>query len=195
VENSLIQEHRYYYSSVTKVASGEFTLTSLTGGNTGAATATSTTQLVDDGRNFLSDGVEVGMLVRNTTVGKTTHVWEVTGFATTGLTSNDTLNVRPLYGTPDDWDNTDTYIINRLIQTYANTDDLFDLIIDKEEDVGTDGAPGSIQNTFVKQLASPFDVVVEVRQGKVILPFSLNQTVGDNSVTVTTVRQEDTIAV
>jgi len=195
-ENSLIEEHRYYYDAVTKVASGEFSLITLTGGNTGTATASSSaTQLVDDGRNFLTDGVQVGMLVRNTTLGKTTHVWEVTGFATTGLTSNDTLLVRALYGTPDDWDSTDTYIINRLIQTYANTDDLFDLILDVEEDTGTDGSPGTESNSFVKQLGADFDVVVEVRQGKVILPFSLNQTIGDSSVTITAVRQEDTIAV
>ena len=194
VETTLLQEHRYYYSSVTKQASGEFTLTALTGGNTGAATATSTTQLVDDGRNFLTDGVLVGMLVRNTTLGKTGHVWEVTGFSTTGLTANDTLEVRPLYGTPDDWDNTDTYIINALIQTYAATDDIFDLILDVEEDTGTDGTPGSEQNTFVKTPAADFDVVINVRNGKIILPFDLNQTISDTTVNVTVVRQPDTIA-
>jgi hypothetical protein len=196
VETALLQEHRYVYSSVTKQASGEFTLKALTGGNTGTATASSsTTQLVEDGRDFLSDGVEIGMLVRNTFGGKTTHVWEVTAFDTTGLTSNDTLIVRALYGTPDDWDVGDTYIINRLIQTYAATDNVFDLILDIEEDIGTDGTPGSATNSFIKLLAADFDVVIEVRQGKVILPFDLNQLVGDNTVTVTVVRQPDTIAV
>lgn len=194
-ENALLQEHRYYYSSVTKQALGEFTLTALTGGNTGTATASSSaTQLVDDGRDFVSDGVLVGMLVRNTTLGKVTHVWEVTAFATTGLTSNDTLIVRALYGTPDDWDSTDTYIINALIQTYDTNDDLFDLVLDVEEQVGTDGTPGSEANSFVKIPAADFDIVVEVRNGKLILPFAVNQTISDNSVTINVVRQPDTIA-
>lgn len=195
VETALLQEHRYYYSSVTKQALGEFTLTALTGGNTGTATASSSaTQLVDDGRDFSSDGVLVGMLVRNTTLGKTAHVWEVTAFATTGLTSNDTLIVRALYGTPDDWDSTDTYIINALIQTYDTNDNIFDLVLDVEETTGTDGTPGSESNSFVKTPAADFDIVVEVRQGKVILPFELNQTISDNSVSINVVRQEDTIA-
>jgi hypothetical protein len=34
-----------------------------------------------------------------------------------------------------------------------------------------------------------------VRQGKVILPFTQNATVGDSGLTVTVVRQDDTIAV
>ena len=34
-----------------------------------------------------------------------------------------------------------------------------------------------------------------VRQGKVILPFELNQTVSDTNVSVTTVRTPDSIAV
>ena len=197
VETTLLQEHRYYYSSVTKILNGVFTLTSLSGGNTGTATASSSaTQLVDDGRNFLTDGVEIGMLVRNTFAGKTTHVWEVTGFAQTGATPNDTLLVRGLYGAFDDWDSGDTYIINRLIQTYATSDNVFDLILDIEEDVGTDGSPGSASNSFVKTASSDFDVVVEVRKGGStgpILPFALNQLVQDNSVSVTAVRQPDTI--
>ena len=63
-----------------------------------------------------------------------------------------------------------------------------------EEDTGTDGTPGSEQNTFVKTPAADFDVVINVRQGKSILAFDLNQTISDNTVNVTVVRQPDTIA-
>ena len=52
----------------------------------------------------------------------------------------------------------------------------------------------SVSNTFTKTLSSNFGVVVNVRQGKVILPFTLNQTQGDGSTTVTVVRQPDNIA-
>jgi len=69
------------------------------------------------------------------------------------------------------------------------------LIIDAEEDVGTDGTPGTISNTLVKTPSSDFDVVVQVRLGKTILPFEQNQTQGDGDTTVTTVRTADTIAV
>lgn len=187
VETTLQEEHHYVYESRTAQALGEFTLKALTGGNTGTATAgSSTTQLVDDGRNFVSDGVEVGMMVRNTTALKTTHVWEVTGFATAGLTSNDTLLLRALYGTPDDFDTSDTYEINLLIQTYANTDDAFDLILDIE------ATTTSASNTFVQ--STLFDVVVNVRQGKVILPFTQNTSVTSAGGSVTVVRQPDTIA-
>jgi hypothetical protein len=192
VENTLQQEHRYYYSSRTTGASGVFTLTAPTAG-TGTVTSASSTQIIDSGALFSTGAtpVEVGMLVRNTFAGKTTHVWEVTGVA------DGTLDVRALYGPLDatqDWDVGDTFEINRTIQAYAVTDDIFDLILDYEEDVGTDGTPGTMSNTFVKAGGS-FGTVVQVRKGKDILPFQLNQTVGQSNVSVTAVRTPDTIAV
>ncbi len=189
VETTLLEEHRYYYDSVTKVSNGEFSLTVPTSA-TGTATSSSSTQLIDTGQSF--DGatpVEVGMMIRNTFGGKTTHVWEVTE-----VVDSETLNVRALYGGADDWDSGDTYIINALIQTYATGDNLFDLILDVEEDIGTDGSPGVEGNTLIKITSSPWDVAATARQGKVILPFEINQAVGDNSVTITVVRQDDTIA-
>jgi hypothetical protein len=189
VETTKVEEHRYYYDSVTKIASGVFSLTVPTS-DSGTVTTNSATQLIDTGQSF--DGatpVEVGMLIRNTFGGKTTHVWEVTE-----VVDSITLNVRALYGGADDWDIGDTYVINKLIQNYATSDDLFDLILDVEEATGTDGTPGSESNQLVKLLAADFDVVAEARQGKVILPFALNQTVGDNTVTMTIVRAADTIA-
>jgi hypothetical protein len=185
------QEHRYVYSSRTTGAGGIFTLKAVTEGS--GVTTGSTTQLIDTTGAFTTNGTEVGMLVRNTFGGKTTHVWEVTA-----IVDANTLDVRALYGPLDatqDWDVSDTYTINTLIQTYDGSDNVFDTILDFEENVGTDGTPGELSNTFVKTPASPFGTVVQVRQGKVILPFTQNQTVGDGATSVTTVRQPDTIAV
>ncbi len=194
VENALLQEHRYEYASRTTGAGGIFTLYVPTS-STGTVTTGSTTQIIDTGQLFSSGGnpVKVGHLVRNTFAGKTTHVWEVTN-----IVSDTILDVRQLYGpggAGQDWDIGDTYEINELIQAYDAADDVFDLIIDAEEDVGTDGAPGSIQNTLVKTPASDFGTVVQVRLGKTILPFEQNQTQGDVNVSVTAVRTPDTVAV
>ncbi|MHA2401440.1 MAG: hypothetical protein ACXADH_00495, partial [Candidatus Kariarchaeaceae archaeon] len=177
------QEHKYEYSSVN-LSTGVFTLAAMD--DDGDVTTASPTQLIDTSADFTSPAVQVGMLVRNTTAGKESHVWEVTNVV--GAT---TLDVSPIYGPGDasqDWDLNDTFQINQVITDYTTSDDAYDLILDVEAS-GT-----SVSNTFTKTLASNFGVVVNVRQGKVILPFTLNQTQGDGSTTVTVVRQPDNIA-
>lgn len=187
VENALLQEHRYHYASRTTGSGGIFTLKD-PDPVTPLISSASTTQLIDTGAGFTTGvPVEVGMLVRNTFGGKTTHVWEVTN-----VVDADTLDVRPLYGPLDatqDWDVSDTYEINKLIQTYDGADDVFDLIMDRE------ATSTSEQNTLVKTPAANFGTVVQVRRGKSILPFEQNQTVSDVNVTVTAVRTPDSIAV
>lgn len=192
VDTGLQEEHHYVYDSRTAGALGEFTLRNVNEG-TGITTASST-QIIDTTATFLTAPVvEVGMLVRNTFAGKTTHVWEVTNVV--GAT---VLDVVALYGPLDatqDWDVGDTYTINALIGDhtipgdYSTADDVFDLILDQE----VTGA--SINNSFVKILSVDFGVVVNVRQGKIILPFTQNQTQGDGNTIVTVVRAPDTIAV
>jgi len=184
VENSLQEEHKYWYSSRTTGASGVFTLKPITPGTADAGT--NSTTLVDAASTFVTEGVEVGMLVQNTTG---TSTYEVTA-----VNSETNLSIRHLYGT-DNITTASAFTINETIQAYAVTDDLFDLIVDAEEDTGTDGVPGSIQNTFVKTPAANFGTVAQVRNGKNILPFELNQTQGDGDTSVTTVRTPDTIAV
>jgi hypothetical protein len=190
VATGVQEEHRYVYSSRTTGALGEFTLKAVSEGT--GVTSTSTTQLIDTSTNFTTNGTEVGMLVRNTTASHLNQVWEITQ-----IVSATTLNVRPLYGSPVDWAVADTYEINRLIgrdhaatpADYGTSDDVFDLILDLEADSTSE------QNTLIKTPAANFGVVVNVRQGKIILPFTQNQTVGDGGLTVTVVRQPDTIAV
>ena len=176
------QEHKYEYSSVN-LSTGVFTLTAVDNA-TGTATngTPSATVLQDSGGGFQGTvPVEVGMLVENTTDG---GVWEVTA-----VTSDTELAVQQIYGTAGgDWTNGDGYRINRVITAYTSSDDAYDLILDVEAS-GT-----SVSNTFTKTTSADFGVVVNVRQGKVILPFTLNQTQGDGSTTVTVVRQPDNIA-
>ncbi len=153
VENTLRQEHHYVYDSRTTGSNGEFTLRS-TASFAGTATAgTSTTVLEDTGQSFVTDGVLVGMLIRDTTNG---DFYEVTA-----VTDEDTLQIVQIFGTGGTFASGDSYEINKLIQNYATTDDLYDLILDLEA-TGT-----TANNTFIKTLSSDFDVVVNVRQGKV----------------------------
>jgi hypothetical protein len=196
----LLQEHRYVYDSRTTGASGVFTLradAAGTGITTGGTPTLGVATLTDTSATFQTDNVEVGMLVRNTFAGKTTHVWEVVS-----ITSETALQVKQLYGPLDatqDWDIGDTYTINTLIGdhttpgNYSTNDNLYDLILDLEETVGTDGTPGTASNTFVQ--STVFNVVVNVRQGKAILPFTLNTGVASSGGSATVVRTPDTIAV
>jgi len=184
VEETLQEEHKYYYDSRTTGASGVFTLRDVT--SAVADGGTSATALVDAAANFDTEGVEVGMMVKDVT---STGIYEVVT-----VTDGQTLVLRHLY-LDSGFTTGDTYEINETIQLYATGDNIFDLILDFEEDTGTDGTPGTMANTLVKTQSADFDVVVQVRLGKTILPFEQNQTQGDGNTTVTAVRTPDSIAV
>jgi hypothetical protein len=168
-------EQRYHYSSwVTST----FTLTAVTGA-TGAAEAGSTnTTIVDTGILWATGATPVvpGMLVRNTTQG--TVFSEILQVADALLTVTDN-------GTS--WAS-QNYEINQLVRTYATDDNMYVPIIDGYATADT------FTNTLIKTPASPFGVVINVRQGKVILPFTQNNTVGDNGLPVAAIRNLDTIA-
>jgi hypothetical protein len=194
VHTTLLQEHHYVYDSLTLSANDEFNLRVITSGTvtTGGTPTLGVTTLVDTGSTFETDIVEVGMLVRSTFAGKTTHVWEVDS-----VDSETQLTVHQLYGplgATQDWDIGDTFEINRLIGDhtspgdYTSADDVYTPILDIE------ATSGSTVNSFVKTLTSNFGVVVNVRQGKIILPFSQNVTQQDGNTNVTVVRTPDTIA-
>lgn len=188
VETTLQEEHKYEYTSRTTGAGGVFTLTDITASTADdTGTTTTPTHLNDSTASFQSEGVNPGMLVQDTT---NTDTYEVVT-----VTSETQLEIQQVFGTGGTLASGDDYTINETIQLYATSDDIFDLIIDAEEDTGTDGAPGTISNTLVKTPASDFGTVAQVRQGKVILPFEQNQTQGDGNTTVTAVRTPDTIAV
>jgi hypothetical protein len=176
VENTLQEEHKYHYASRTTGASGVFTLVDITA-STAFTGTTSVLLTKNGGPSFITEGLAVGMLVQDTT---NTGTYEVTG----GIAA-DQCAIRHLYGA-DLIASGDAFTINETIQLYAVTDDIYDLILDIEA-TGT-----SESNTFVQ--STLFDTVVNVRQGKVILPFTQNQAVTASGATVTVVRQPDTIA-
>jgi hypothetical protein len=171
------QEHYYKYDSVTKGASGTFTFTDITASS--ATAGTSDTVLEDTTADFVSEGVVPGMLIY---VASRTSTYEVVS-----VTDLDTLVIQLLYGAGG-FQSGDAYTINETIQAYDTSDELHDLILNQ---IAT-GDPTS--NSFIKTPASDFGVVVNVRQGKVILPFTQNATVGDSGGAVTVVRTTDTIA-
>lgn len=172
------QEHYYKYDSVTKGASGTFTLTDITAST--ATAGTSETALVDTAGDFVNEGVVPGMLIRNENEG---GIYEVVT-----VTDANNLVIQFLYGTTG-FSSGDTYTINETIQAYDTSDDIHDLILNQ---IAT-GDPTS--NSFIKTPAADFGVVVNVRKGKDILPFTQNVTVGDSGGTATVVRTEDTIAI
>ena len=187
------QEHKYEYSSRTAGASGAFTLTVVTDATGGANTGSNATTLTGNATSWSTGGspVKVGMSVRNVTTG---DIFEVVS-----VDSDTQLTVRQIYGagtggvgsgtwTGGAGGTGDSYEINEVITAYTTSDDVYDLILDIEA-TGT-----SVSNSFTKTLSANFGTVVNVRQGKVILPFTLNQTQGDGSTTVTVVRQPDNIA-
>jgi hypothetical protein len=194
VETTLQEEHHYLYDSLTLGANDEFNLRVI---STGTITTIGTPTngeavLTASAATFVTEKVAVGMLVRNTFAGKTTHVWEVVS-----VDSETALTVQQLFGPKSglqDWDVSDTFEINRLIgdhtvpTDYAVTDNVYTPWLDSESTATT------INNTFVKTLSSDFGYVVNVRQGKVILPFTQNVTQGDGNTNVTVVRTPDTIA-
>lgn len=175
VDTGTFEEHRYYYDSYTSTVFNFIDITA-----SSATAGTSDTVLEDTTASFVTEGVEVGMLVY---VAARTSTYEVTA-----VTDADTLQLRLLYGAGG-FVSGDAYTINETIQAYDTSDDIYDLLLDYE------ATTTSISNTIVKTPAANFGVVVNVRQGKVILPFTQNATVGDSGLTVTTVRQDDTIAV
>ena len=177
VENTLLQEHHYVYSS-RDTTTGVFTLTAITAA--AATGGTSSTKLFKTGGpSFVTEGVEAGMLVQDTT---NTGTYEVTV-----VDGADELTIKHLYGA-DLFASGDSYTINETIQAYTTGDDIFDLIIDAVSD-GT-----TFSNTLIKTPAADFGTVVQVRRGKSILPFEQNQSVSDTDVSVTAVRTPDTVA-
>jgi hypothetical protein len=171
------QEHKYEYDSRVTGAAGTFTLHPVTPGTTTAGTTD--TLLEDSGADFVTDAVVPGMLIHFATVGGST--WEVVS-----RTDLNTLVISLLYGAGGLADNGEAYTINETIQAYDTSDNFYDLILD------TEAVGATTSNTFVQ--SGNFNTVVNVRQGKIILPFTQNQAVNASGATVTVVRQTDTIA-
>ena len=174
VDTGLLDEQRYSYASYT---ASTFNLLH-PAGFAGTADAGSTdVLLIDAAATFQTDGVIVGMLVLNIT--QSNIFREVVS-----VDSETQLTTKALPAATD-WIG-DSYDINGLARTYGTDDDIYVPLID-EQSTSTVAS-----NTLV--YSSDFDVLVRVRQGKVILPFETGGTVTTAGLSVAAIRTLDTIA-
>ena len=175
VDDDNQDEQRYHYSSFL---TSTFTLTVVTGATGTDDGGGSLTTITDAGVLWSTGGTPVvpGMLVRNTTDG--TVFSEVVSVADGTLTVTDNGTSWASQG----------YEINQTMRAYDTVDNMFVPIIDQYSTAAT------ASNSLVKTPAANFGVVINVRQGKVILPFTQNNTVGDSGLTAAAIRTLDTIA-
>lgn len=166
-------EYRLRYTSFTGTTFTLFNLTGLT-----ADVATSSTNLQDTGANFVTNGVKVGDLIRNTTEGVIAYV--------VAVVDEDNLTTTPV----TDWSG-DSYEIGTLPITTTVSDNIYVPFIDAYETVGTDGTPGSESVEII--YAADVDVKVRVRQAGSILPFETSGTVGTGGLSVAAIRTADSI--
>jgi hypothetical protein len=176
VDDSTSTEYKLRY---TTFATDTFTLATVTG-LTADATTTAT-NLEDAAGNFIVNGVEEGDLIRNITAGGVGYVESV----------NSATNIT-LVGTGIAGQTTgDSYEIGTLPFLTAAGDDAYVPFIDRKEDTGTDGSPGSEFASIIYTTDIP--IRVRVRQAGLILPFETDATIGSNGVSTATIRNPDTI--
>ena len=124
------------------------------------------------------------MIIQNTTDGSQGIIKTV---GTTTLTLETQNNGKGLTGgTEDDWDIADNIRINKLVADRDSLDTYVPFLHAKNT-AGTDESTTIIQSSTIY-------VVVRVRQGKVILPFTVGQTIGSSGMSQAAIRNLDTIA-
>ncbi len=171
-----IVEQRYRYSSRTSTV---FTLVvpkdgvALTAGG-------SATSLRDSAATFLSDDIIFGDVVRQATNDER---------ATVVLVVSDTEITTTTLSGGDSWTDTELYDIGTTVFAYTTADDIYAPILDRR--VETDDSD-SINNSLVQ--SGSFGIIINVRQGKIILPFTQNSTVEAAGRSLDVIRNIDTIA-
>lgn len=173
VDTSAQAEYRLRYSSY---ASATFTLDSRTGLTADGGSDADT--LVDAAATFVTWGVKVGDLIRNTTESVIAYVISVdsqTQLTTTPVTS---------------WAG-DSYEINTLPVATTGSDFVYVPIIDSYETTGTSGTPGeeSVSVTYLSNVP----VLVRARQAGAILPFETESTITSAGMNVSVIRTADPI--
>ena len=181
VDTSANEEHRYRYTSWSGT-----TLT-LPTERAGTATAGATAQtLIASGATFVTWGIQVGDIIRNITDGGWGYVVSIdseTQITTTQLTT-----------AGRDWASGDTFELNSLVVTYTNADTFFIPYLDTIEDTGTDGTPGSVSTTLLYLQDRPVVIRVRnVRSSTEIVPFVTTSDITSAGMTVSAIRNEDTV--
>jgi hypothetical protein len=175
VDVSVPQEYRLRYTAWDTSTFTLFNMTSLTADGSNCTS----TQLTDTGANFVTNGVQVGDLIRNTTEGVIAYVTEVVG--------ENELTTTPV----TDW-TSDAYEIGTLpIGTTAADDTVYVPFIDVYEDTGSAGSPGSesVNVTY----STDIDVRVRVRQAGDIVPFEADNQIKSTGMSQATIRTPDAI--
>ncbi len=176
-------ERRYRYGSRTTTVFTLIVITDATGTPTITDPTDGAVEMTDTTADFEGAAipVEVGDEIRNVTDG---------GVGTITKVFADKVEHTPLAGgTNNDWQTTDTYEIGRLVQAYDGSDTGYVPPLDSRNIIE---AVTLLSNTLV--FDTSFNVRVVVRQGKIITEFVTSGTVGSGGLTVSAVRQPDTIA-
>lgn len=173
-------EEHYWYDSWS---GSLFTLTNITDVAESAGDTTGLTATRAAG-SWVTDGVKPGMIIQNTTDGSRGIVKTV---AATTLTLETQANGKGLIGgTENDWDISDNIRVNKLSQD-LDSKDTYVPFIHAKNTAGTDETTTVIQSTSIP-------VMVRVRQGRVILPFVVGNSIGSNGMSQAAIRNPDTIA-
>lgn len=173
VDVSAAIEYRLRYNSY---AGSTFTLASRTGLT--ADVGSSSTVIEDAAATFVTWGIKVGDLVRNTTesvIAYVTVVTDETHITTTAVT---------------DWAG-DSYEINTLPVATTTSDTIYVPFLDSYETVGSGGSPGN-ENTNAT-FTTNIPVLVRARQAGQILPFETESTITSTGMDVSVIRTTDTI--
>lgn len=185
VSDTLLAEQQYEYLSWSTAADGVFTLNSSAGRSltlTATGSGGSATVLIDTDATFQTWKVRAGDIIDNTTDGSAATVVSVdsqTQITTTALTG----------GTGDTYDNNDSYTFTtELDRLYTTSDTVYVPIINERIVSGTE-----VSNTLI-YTAPTIPVLIRVRQGKVILPFEIENTITNSGMTQAAIRTADTIA-
>ena len=175
-------EHRFQYDSF----SGQiFTLTPLTMTGAqlydGGGDATGTF-LEDADADFISNGVKVGHIVRNTT--------DTDSYGVVVLVTSSTITHTPLVGGSGEWDASDAYEINTIPVDFTTSDEAYVPII-LDETGGT-----SIVSADMTYIGDR-DIMIRVRNGgsaNPITPFETGATLGNTVLGIAAIRTPDGIA-
>ena len=173
VDTSAQTEYRLRYLSYS---GSTFTLDTRTGLTADAGS--SATVLVDAAATFVTWGIKVGDLLRDTTEAVVAYVLSVD--------SETQLTTTPV----GDWTG-DSYEINTLPVATTTSDTVYVPIIDSYETTGTGGSPGD-ESVSVTYLAN-VPVLVRARKAGTILPFETESTIGTSGMNVSVIRTADPI--
>lgn len=179
----LVQGNTEFRTRYSSWATSTFTLASLTAQT--ATSGTTTTTIFATGSNFVTAGILVGDVVRNTTHAAVGYVTQVN--------SATQLTVTPMAG----FVSTDSFELNTLPVATTGSDHYYVPIIDTVELTGTDGSPGNESISMV--YTSDLPVIVRTRHNFSadpynIIPFESPATITTSGLSLASIRTKDTIS-